>query len=96
MLRRAIFDNGENLFKREFGSGGEDRDFFRRMIAKGLRFVWCAEAPVYESVPAERCRRSFMLRRALLRGQLPHFTGIDFLKSLFAVPLYTASLPSSC
>jgi succinoglycan biosynthesis protein ExoM len=93
MLRRDIFDNPENLFKREFGSGGEDRDFFRRMIAKGLRFVWCAEAPVYEIVTVSRCKRYFMLRRALLRGQLPHFTSMDFLKSLIAVPLYTASLP---
>jgi glycosyltransferase involved in cell wall biosynthesis len=93
MLRRDIFDNGENLFRREFGSGSEDRDFFRRMIAKGLRFVWCAEAPVYESVPAERCTRSFMLRRALLRGQLPHFKTVDCAKSLLAVPMYTALLP---
>ena len=93
MLRREIFDNEENLFRREFGSGGEDRDFFRRMIAKGFRFVWCAEAPVYEAVTAVRCTRSFMLRRALLRGQLPHFTTVDYAKSLVAVPLYTAFLP---
>lgn len=93
ILRRDIFDNGENLFRREFGSGGEDRDFFRRMIAKGFRFVWCAEAPVYEAVTAVRCTRSFMLKRALLRGQLPHFTTVDYAKSLVAVPLYTAFLP---
>lgn len=93
MFRRDIFSDGENLFRREFGSGGEDRDFFRRMIDKKHRFVWCADAPVYEVVTAERCRRSFMLRRALLRGQLPHFTTIDLLKSLLAVPLYTACLP---
>jgi len=93
LLRREIFDNPENLFAREFGSGGEDRDLFRRLIAKGLRFVWCAEAPVYEAVTAERCTRNFMLRRALLRGQLPHFTTVDLIKSLLAVPLYTAILP---
>ena len=93
LLKRAIFSSEENIFRLEFGSGGEDRDFFRRMIAKGMRFVWCAEAPVYEAVPAERCTRSFMLRRALLRGQLPHFSGIDLIKSLVAVPLYALSLP---
>jgi succinoglycan biosynthesis protein ExoM len=93
MLRRDIFNDGDNRFRREFGSGGEDRDFFRRMIAKGFCFVWCAEAPVYEAVTAERCTRSFMLRRALLRGQLPHFTTVDFVKSLCAVPLYTTFLP---
>ncbi len=93
MFKRDIFTTRENRFSREFGSGGEDRDFFRRMIAKGMRFVWCAEAPVYEVVTAERCSRSFMLRRALLRGQLPHFKKSDFLKSLLAVPIYTAFLP---
>jgi succinoglycan biosynthesis protein ExoM len=93
LLKRAIFSDKENMFRPEFGSGGEDRDFFRRMIAKGMRFVWCAEAPVYEAVPAERCTRSFMLRRALLRGQLPHFSSIDVGKSLIAVPLYALFLP---
>jgi len=93
LLRRAIFADGENMFRREFGSGGEDRDFFRRLIAKGACFVWCAEAPVYEAIPAARCTRSFMVRRALLRGQLPHFTAADFARSLVAVPLYTAALP---
>ena len=93
MFRKDIFDDGDNRFRREFGSGGEDRDFFRRMIAKGYRFVWCAEAPVYETVTAERCTRSFMLRRALLRGQSPHFTRVDLVKSLCAVPFYTTILP---
>jgi glycosyltransferase involved in cell wall biosynthesis len=93
LLRKEIFDTNENFFRRQFGSGGEDRDFFRRMIAKGFRFVWCAEAPVYEAVPAVRYSRSFMLRRALLRGQLPHFTIVDYLKSIIAIPLYTSSLP---
>lgn len=93
LFKRDIFDREKNWFKREFGSGGEDRDFFRRMIAQGFRFAWCAEAPVYETVPPERYKRSFMLRRALLRGQLPHFKSLDLVTSLLAVPLYTVSLP---
>ena len=93
MLKKNIFKSGANLFRREFGSGGEDRDFFRRMIDKGFRFVWCTEAPVFEAVTSGRCKRSFMLRRALQRGQLPHFTNVDLVKSLVAVPLYTVTLP---
>jgi succinoglycan biosynthesis protein ExoM len=93
MFKRDIFDNEENFFRREFGCGGEDRDFFKRMIAKNYLFVWCAEAPVHEVVTSERCKRSFMLRRALKRGQLPHFRTIDFAKSMVAIPFYTASLP---
>jgi glycosyltransferase involved in cell wall biosynthesis len=93
LLRRDLFAGPDNMFRREFGSGGEDRDFFKRMIASGRRFIWCAEAPVSESVSADRCTRASMLRRAFLRGQLPHFTGVDFARSLLAVPLYTATLP---
>ena len=93
LLRREILHPPENRFRHEFGSGGEDRDLFRRLIAQGLRFIWCAEAPVYETVPAVRCTRSFMLRRALLRGQLPHFTRAQIARSLLAIPVYTVSLP---
>ena len=93
LLRRGIFDNRERQFRREFGRGSEDTDFFRRMMTKGFRFVWCEEAPVYEIVTAERCTRSFLLRRALLRGRAPYFTTVDFSKSLVAVPLYTVTLP---
>jgi len=97
LLRKSIFDESENLFNSEFGSGGEDRDFFRRMIEKGNAFIWCDEAPVYESVPPERCKRVFMLRRALLRGKVsltnPTFSNIDIFKSVIAISIYTFVLP---
>jgi succinoglycan biosynthesis protein ExoM len=93
MLRKHIFEANLSPFRPEFGMGGEDRDFFRRMIERGRRFVWCAEAPVYEAIPPERCKRSFMLRRALLRGTIPQFSFVDALKSLIAVPLYSVVLP---
>lgn len=93
LLRTGIFREMKNAFRREFGRGGEDKDFFRRMIGNGLRFVWVAEAPVYEIVPPERFSRSFMLRRALLRGKIPHFTSRDLLVSLVAIPIYTSILP---
>jgi succinoglycan biosynthesis protein ExoM len=93
LFRKDIFNDAENIFRVEFGSGGEDRDFFRRMIRKGHRFLWCEQAPVYEVVPPERLKRSFMLRRALLRGKIPQYKAIDIGKSVIAVPIYTAMLP---
>ena len=93
LLSRDIFIRKENLFRQEFGSGGEDKDFFRRMVAIGFRFVWSAEAPVYESVTPERYKRSFMLKRALLRGKAPHFGHFDIVKSLVAISLYSSALP---
>lgn len=70
LIRSDIFTKGENLFNPEFGRvGGEDSDFFRRMIGQGYKFVWCREAIVFESVPQERWKRSFYIKRALLRGR---------------------------
>lgn len=93
LLKSSIFDLKDNLFKQEFGRGSEDTDFFMRMINKGCRFIWCAEAPVYELVPVDRLKRSFLLKRALLRGKAPIFTHVDILKSVIAIPLYTLALP---
>jgi len=95
LIRRGVFVDDDNMFRPEYGSGGEDRDFFKRMIGQGFQFVWCAEAPVFESVPPDRYKRCFLLRRALLRGaKLPYNNStIPYLKSLIAIPLYMLILP---
>lgn len=95
LLRRDILAGEEAPFRREFGNGGEDSDFFRRMIGRGFRFVWCNEAVVHEVVPAERQTRRYHLKRALLRGQneRPLLTAAKVAKSLLAVPIYLALLP---
>jgi len=94
LFRRAILDGEPDPFRELFGNGGEDQDFFRRMMEKGHKFIWCNEAVVYEVVPPERCKRRYVLKRALLRGQneklLLNLRSI--LKSLVAVPLYTLIL----
>jgi succinoglycan biosynthesis protein ExoM len=94
-LRREIIAGVEGPFRRDFGNGGEDQDFFRRMMERGCRFVWCNEAVVYEAVPAERQTRRYYLRRALLRGQNERLllTAAGVFKSIVAVPLYLAALP---
>lgn len=95
LLRRRLLDGQAEPFQRRYGNGGEDQDFFRRLIESGARFVWCREAAVYELVPPERCRRRYLLKRALLRGQ--NETGLTDLrgiaKSIVAVPVYTLALP---
>lgn len=97
VFRRAIIDGIGEPFLRQFGTGGEDQDFFRRMSDKGNTFVWCNEAPAYETVPPGRWTRSYMFKRALLRGRnvLKHPKGRVrlVLQSLIAVPLYTLLLP---
>jgi len=94
---RAILNGLQAPFDPAFGTGGEDVDFFRRMIEKGNVFVWCSEAVVYEVVPISRCRINYLLKRALLRGSNFPKHKVNRLKSaaqsLIAVPCYTLALP---
>jgi succinoglycan biosynthesis protein ExoM len=96
LFRREILDRQEQVFLSEYGSGGEDRNFFKRLIGQGRVFIWCNEAVVHELVPPSRWKRSFMLRRAFLRGKmaLNHSSGPgDLVKSFVAVVGYTLALP---
>jgi glycosyltransferase involved in cell wall biosynthesis len=97
LFRRNILIDGEPPFRAQFDTAGEDVDFFRRMTSKGCTFVWCNEAVAYEVVPASRCTRRYLLRRALLRGgnfpKHPTRRFVNAAKSLVAVPCYTLALP---
>lgn len=96
LLKRGIFNDPANLFNPEFRHG-EDKDFYRRMTAQGRVFIWCAEAPVYETLVRERFKISYFLRRALLRGGISqkHFRlSLSLsLKSMMAFMIYTLALP---
>jgi succinoglycan biosynthesis protein ExoM len=97
LFRRTILIPGELPFRTQFDTAGEDVDFFRRMMAMGCKFIWCNEAAVHELVPASRCNRTYLLKRALLRGSNFHKHPTNrvknTLKSLIAVPCYLLALP---
>ena len=97
LFRRDILEGDDKPFRPEFGTGSEDVEFFFEMTKRGRRFVWCAEAPVYESVPPERCTRAYLLRRAVVRGSTyPRRRGrgrAGLMKSAVAIPAYALLLP---
>jgi succinoglycan biosynthesis protein ExoM len=97
LLRKQILDGQNPVFRPEFGTGGEDQDFFRRMIEKGHTFIWCDEAPAFETIPPHRWEWRFLLKRALLRGKTsfrhPKNRLQNIAKSMIAVPLYVIALP---
>jgi len=95
LFRRSLIEGMAEPFAPAYGNGGEDLDFFKRLMEGGARFVWCNEAPVHEMVPPERCNRSYFLKRALLRGQNEKklATVASICKSLVAVPAYVLMLP---
>lgn len=97
LFRRRILDGPDAFFRAEFGTGGEDVDFFQRKMLKGCIFIWCNEAVVYEAVPAARCSRGYLLRRELHRGNDSFKRRVGRLRSLaksfVAVPAYSLALP---
>src|SRR6266446_6750134 len=96
ILNRRIFEGLEQPFRPEFRGGG-DKEFFRRMIEAGYKFIWSADAVAYEVVPPVRWKRTFLLKRALFRGALvplhATFGPRNVVKSLIAVPTYSLMLP---
>ena len=97
LFQSSILNGVSEAFKPEFGNGGEDKDFFMRMTQQGHMFRWCNEGITYETVPQERWNRTYMLKRAMLRGKniLKHPTGRIGLvaRSIVATPIYLLILP---
>lgn len=103
LLRTSIVAGDGIRFDPAYATGGEDVDFFKRASAAGKIFVWCAEAPVYELVPAARLRRTYHLKRALHQGRLslsyaaerPSASRLLRLasKTFAAMLVYTSALP---
>lgn len=103
LIRNKIFYEKENLFNPDFAIQGEDKDFFRRMTAKGYVFIWCNEAPVYETVPPERWKKSYFFKRAFIQGNASFkYYGSSMnsklklkiiIKSILASFVYTFMLP---
>jgi len=97
LLKKEIFRKDGKWFDSAFGSGGEDRDFFRRKIEEGHVFVWSNEAPVFETIPPARWKRTTLLKRALLRGKMAlnatESKQRSVLNSMAAIVIYTCCLP---
>jgi succinoglycan biosynthesis protein ExoM len=67
LVNRALFESGG--FDPAFGlRGGEDTHFFMRAWLEGRSIVWAADAFVSETVPPERARTDWLVRREYRRG----------------------------
>ena len=100
LLWKRLFLEGERGFDPKYGrSGGGDAVFFLAKIAEGKSFIWCDEAVVSETVPPERQRLIYHVKRALTRGMTTSWSTPLLSKStalsLAAIPLYLCSLPFS-
>ena len=97
LLKKSVFKTTCE-FNPAFGSGGEDKDFFRRKILKVTHSFGCDDGIVFEYVPIHRQKLGYMIKRAFLRGKAAvineSFTKKEILKSSVAVYIYTISLPA--
>lgn len=50
-------------------TGGEDSLFFRQLLRRGGRLVWCAEAVAWETVEVDKLAPRYLLRRAFRGAQ---------------------------
>jgi len=65
LVRCDALEQMSHLFDESLAlQGGEDSEFFRRMVQQGFRAVWAADAVVHECVPRSRATLRWLLQRA--------------------------------
>ncbi|WP_246088603.1 glycosyltransferase family 2 protein [Phreatobacter stygius] len=72
LMRRRVFDRlGRPAFDPRFNFlGGGDMDFFTRCRKAGFKSYWAAEAEITETVPAQRAKVGWILKRGLRIGAI--------------------------
>jgi GT2 family glycosyltransferase len=72
LIRRSVFDRlGSPAFDLRFNFlGGGDVDFFTRCRRSGIKFLWITEAIIFETVPDNRTRPSWIVLRGLRIGAI--------------------------
>jgi len=96
LIKRQMLLGDTAPFRPEFRAG-EDQDFFRRKIQEGYVFIWSSDAEVFEVVPPARWKRTYLMKKALLRGATaglqPNCGAASIVKSIVAIPLYAVAVP---
>lgn len=74
LIRRKVFDRlGHPAFDVRFNFlGGGDTEFFTRCRTAGFSFYWSQEARIVETVPEDRLKTAWILRRGLRIGAINH------------------------
>jgi len=68
LIRRSVFDN-ISAFDEEFAlTGGEDTQFFLRVLQSGFSIIGSSRAVVHESIPRSRANLPWIVRRAYQSG----------------------------
>ncbi|HEX2675306.1 MAG TPA: glycosyltransferase family 2 protein [Polyangiales bacterium] len=78
LFKRSVLSRMEGAFdERMARTGGSDTHFFRRVAVSGGKIVWCAEAVVYDHVPASRMSEKWLLQRSYRVGGVMTFVRME-------------------
>ena len=73
LIRGELLQTMETPFNPDFGlTGGDDSVLFEQLKRGKCKFVWCREAPVYETINASRANILWLLRRMFRNGCVTH------------------------
>lgn len=68
LIKRSLV-GPDTMFNPDFGlSGGEDTEFFEKLIDKGYVFVSCREGLVHDVIPPRRWQTGYLVKRKILQG----------------------------
>jgi succinoglycan biosynthesis protein ExoM len=69
LVRAAVFESLDRHFDESMAlNGGDDEEFFTRVVSAGFQIVWADNAIVHESVPASRLTVRWILQRGFRVG----------------------------
>lgn len=89
MLRSSSVQRSGIRFDHRFSlSGGEDSDFFIRLLSSGYTAVFCDEAEVFEEAARDRMTMRYWMLRSIRGGQtyaMTHYKGMSNSRLLYLV-----------
>ncbi len=90
LIKASLLKKIKNPFDAKYGTtGGEDSGLFETMVRQGAFFVNCREAFVYEYIPSERTKVSYLFKRGFRSGNTHTRKMIENAKGYsFAVRLF--------
>jgi succinoglycan biosynthesis protein ExoM len=90
IIRASIIKSFDEPFEPRLGlTGGEDGMLFGKLLRSGAKFVFCAEAVVYDFVPLERGKLKYLVLREFRKGITSTSAEIFFSKNKFLRSVYS-------
>lgn len=86
LIKTKIIKSIDGPFDLNYGlTGGSDTHLFTTLLQKGVKYVSCKEAIVYDFIPPERANVKWLIQRSFRTGNSYTRRVIEFSKNKFAI-----------